>query len=59
MSAGYWGIVIGLAALVAMLFLCIELLYSQEKEAPRTSMPAHDGSTETAERPALSGRRAA
>jgi len=34
MSPVYWGIVLGLAALVADLFLCVAILYSHPKDSP-------------------------
>ena len=34
MSWGYWGIVGGLIALVANLFVCLSLVYSQAKGSP-------------------------
>jgi len=42
MSLGYWGIVTGLVALVATLFICLELVYSNSKTSPDTSPPLKD-----------------
>ena len=35
MSAVYWGIVIGLLAMVATLFVCIDITYSGSKMSPK------------------------
>jgi len=34
MSAGYWGIVSGVAALIVLLFVCIEISCRKPKSAP-------------------------
>lgn len=31
MSAGYWGIVSGVAALIALFFVCVEIAYGRRK----------------------------
>jgi len=35
MSEVYWGIVVGLLAMVGTLFVCIDITYSQSKKAPQ------------------------
>jgi hypothetical protein len=37
MSGVYWGIVVGLLALVGTLFVCIDITYSRSKQSPQTS----------------------
>jgi hypothetical protein len=35
MSWGYWGIVAGLAVLLAVFFICMELLYAHVRQAAK------------------------
>lgn len=35
MSWGYWGIVAGLAGLLAVFFICMELLYAHVRQAAK------------------------
>lgn len=35
MSGVYWGIVVGLLAMVATLFVCIDITYSGSKKSPK------------------------
>lgn len=35
MSGVYWGIVVGLLAMVGTLFVCIDITYSQSKKSPQ------------------------
>lgn len=53
MSGVYWGIVAGLVALVAVFFICIDLMYADEKgslsqsgrSGERVSEPTRETST--------------
>ena len=37
MSGVYWGIVLGLLAMVATLFICVDILYSKPKGSSKAS----------------------
>jgi hypothetical protein len=52
MSGVYWGIVVGLVAMVATLFACLEVSYSKPDESPetlddRTDKASEAGTTQT------------
>jgi hypothetical protein len=59
MSWGYWGIVTGLAVLVATFFICLELVYSSSKISPDASPRLADGPGESSKETFTSGRLAA
>lgn len=59
MSWGYWGIVGGLVALVAIFFVCIELLYSNAKGSPKAPSGRIDESSEAVTQASAGHRRAA
>lgn len=59
MSWIYWGIVAGLVALVAMLVLCMDLLYSGGDGVSRVPGPVAGGSADAGTQPSDAGRRAA
>ena len=59
MSAVYWGIVIGLVAMVADMFLCIEILSSNAKESPKTPSGKIDEPREASRTPQSVRRLAA
>lgn len=59
MSLVYWGIVAGIAAMVATLFVCLELLHSNGERAPGPSSRMTDGQAEAARQPSTPGRHAA
>jgi hypothetical protein len=59
MSEVYWGIVGGLAALVAIFFVCIEILYSNVKPSPKASSNGVDDRPLANPQPAAGHRRAA
>ena len=59
MSWGYWGIVAGLAAMVATFFICIELLYSNTKGSPPAPSGRIDEPREAVTQATTGHRRAA
>ena len=59
MSWGYWGIVAGLAAMVATFFVCIELLYSNAKGSPKAPSGRNDVPREAVTQVSAGHRRAA
>lgn len=59
MSWGYWGIVAGLAAMVATFFICIEILYSNVKGSPQAPSSMTDRPVEAVKQASVSHRRAA
>jgi hypothetical protein len=59
MSWGYWGIVAGLAVLVATLFVCLAIVYSDSKTSADASAAVGDRSGDKSQEPATGGRRAA
>jgi hypothetical protein len=48
MSWGYWGIVTGFLILLALFFVCVDILYRGSKTADQPGMPA-SGDQGTAE----------
>jgi hypothetical protein len=58
MSGIYWGIVGGVVAMVATLFVCIGLLYSHAKGSPKAPSGRIDEPSE-ADTPASTGHRRA
>jgi hypothetical protein len=58
MSWGYWGIVGGLVAMVATLFVCIDLVYPKTKGASPAPAGRIDKTNE-ADMPAAAGHRRA
>ncbi len=59
MSGVYWGIVGGLVALVAIVFVCIELLYSNAKGSPTAPSGRIDEPSEAVTHASAGHRRAA
>jgi hypothetical protein len=59
MSGVYWGIVVGLVAMVATLFVCISLLYSNAKESPKAPSRMTDRPVEAVKEASVSHRQAA
>jgi len=59
MSGVYWGIVVGLVALVATLFGCIELSYSKAKGLPTAPSGKIDEPREAVTHASAGHRRAA
>lgn len=57
MPGVYWGIVAGVVALVATLLVCIELMYSYEKESPNAQGGMTDDSAQSAEQSEARGHR--
>jgi hypothetical protein len=55
----YWGIVTGLVALVAMLFVCVDVTYSNAKEGRHASAGAAGGPIDANKDPSTASRRAA
>jgi len=59
MSWGYWGIVGGLVVEVTVFFVCMELLYSNAKGAPKTPNSMTDRPVEAVKHAAVRHRQAA
>jgi hypothetical protein len=59
MSVVYWGIVFGIAALVATFFVCFNLVYPNAKGSGKGLSATNDGPIEAAEQPAVRSRYAA
>ena len=59
MSDVYWGIVAGVGVLVATLFVCMDIIYSNTKRPRDASNNLPDQSPERADRSAAHGRHAA
>ena len=59
MSAVYWGIVVGLVALVATLFVCIDLLYSNAKGSPQAPSKINGRPAEAIKQAPVNHRHAA
>lgn len=59
MSWGYWGIVTGLVTLVAMFFVCLNLLYSGARHVSQSAGGDSDGLSNDGEGRAEPSRRAA
>lgn len=59
MSLVYWGIVAGLAALVATFFVCIDVLYSHSKGSSGASSSMTHRSAQSTEPASSKGRYAA
>jgi len=59
MSWGYWGIVIGLVAQVAVFFVCMNILYSNAKRSPKAPSSMTDRPVEAVEQASVSHRQAA
>lgn len=63
MSWVYWGIVGGLAAMVATFFFCVDVLYSNAKGSPGVSSGKTGGKTDSpvkaVKQPSPHGRHAA
>jgi hypothetical protein len=56
MSWGYWGIVAGLAAMLTVLFVCMEILYA---DARKSLTKLSDDAVSTGEQAPTIGRHAA
>ena len=59
MSGVYWGIVVGLVAMVTTLFVCIELSYSKAKGLPKAPSGRIDEPREAVTQASAVRRRAA
>jgi hypothetical protein len=59
MSEVYWGIVAGLVALVAVFFVCMDLVYSDTKGSLRQSGRSGEGPSESTSQTPTRGRYAA
>lgn len=59
MSDVYWGIVAGLGVLVATLFVCMDILYSNTNQPRDASNNLSDRSPHQTDRSATHGRHAA
>jgi hypothetical protein len=59
MSEVYWGIVLGLLAMVATLFICVGILYSKPKESPQVTNDQTDESGPVVAQPSPGSRQAA
>jgi hypothetical protein len=59
MSGVYWGIVSGLVALVAVFFVCMDLLYSKVKKPLRQSDRSKEEPSESARQTPTRDRYAA
>ena len=59
MSAVYWGIVAGLAAMVVTLFVCLGLMYPKTKGSSNASSGRIDEPSEAATQDLAGHRRAA
>ena len=59
MSWVYWGIVGGLAAMVAIFFFCIDVLYSNAKGSPGVWSGKNDRQVKAVKPPSTQGRHAA
>jgi len=59
MSWGYWGIVLGLVAMVADFFVCLSLVYSNTKGSPKAQSGKIDEPREAVTQASAGRRRAA
>jgi len=59
MSWVYWGIVGGLAAMVATFFFCVDVMYSNVKGSPGVSSGKTDSRAKAVKQPSAHGRHAA
>ncbi len=59
MSGVYWGIVFGLLAMVATLFICVGILYSRPKGSSGVSNDSADKSDQRVAQPSTGSRQAA
>ena len=59
MSGVYWGIVAGVAAMVAVFFVCMDLVYSNQKGSLRQSGRSEKGPNEPTRQTAARDRYAA
>lgn len=59
MSGVYWGIVAGLVALVAVFFVCMDLLYPSAKGTPNAPSSMADRPAEAVKEASVSHRQAA
>ncbi|MEP7153861.1 MAG: hypothetical protein ABI856_19320 [Nitrospira sp.] len=59
MSEVYWGIVLGLLAMVATLFICVDILYSKPKGSPKVTNDKADESGQAVAQPSAGSRQAA
>lgn len=59
MSGVYWGIVAGVAAMVAVFFVCMDLVYSNPKGSLRQDGRSGEGPSESARQTATRDRYAA
>jgi hypothetical protein len=59
MSGVYWGIVAGVAAMVVVFFVCMNLLYSGTKGSLRQSGRSGEGPSESTRQTPTRGRYAA
>lgn len=59
MSGVYWGIVVGLLAMVGTLFVCIDIIYSQAKKSPQAPSGSVGESGEAIQQAPAGSRQAA
>ena len=59
MSGVYWGIVLSLLTMVATLFICVGILYSNPKGSPKILSDKADEPGQAVTRPSAAPRRAA
>lgn len=59
MSEVYWGIVLGLLAMVTTLFICVDILYSKPKGSSKVTDDKADESGEVVVQPSAGSRQAA
>ncbi len=59
MSGVYWGIVVGLLAMVAIFFVCLELVYSKAKGSPQAPSGRIDEPSEAVTQGSVGHRQAA
>lgn len=59
MSEVYWGIVLGLLAMVITLFICVDIVYSKSKGSPKLTTDKADESGQAVAQPSARSRQAA
>ena len=59
MSEVYWGIVLGLLAMVIDPLLCVDIIYSKSKGSPRVTTDKADESGQAVAQPSARSRQAA
>ena len=59
MSEVYWGIVLGLLAMVTTLFICVDILYAKPKGSSKVTVDKSDESGQPVAQPLDNSRQAA